>query len=390
LNLIAEIKSDIKKNKRRFLPGGAAPSAAEIDANLVLPVSIDNIDEEERQLVLSTLPGNAERLFLSELDKGLSGAKVYRLVYSIKKHRSKPFVLKIGEAKKIAQEATRTESFATPYIDIADPIVRIGPKRGALIQNFAGVGDRDSLQSLRLFARADAKCDEVVRHLFTRRLSNWYFDKKDRRRSNFTLGTLFKRYLDKGAAHGALYPEQWTNLRGWVRDATGMKWQNSKAVVTQLATRKVNSPRTIVHGDFHAQNILIDDRRECWPIDFAWTDEASSPIVDLVMLECSLKFLGIPRRADLRELFHVEQALATDYCPKASLGKVPYCREITNVLRGVRALRLVARDSFAFTFPDYRASLLMMTHALATHPDLNRPFVLASLQILAGAITADS
>ena len=384
MTLLTVIGEDIKKHKRRFLPG-THPDAAEVGRILAVPVSVDNVDEEDRQLILSTLPRDTRAVYLSELDKGLSGSKVYRLVYTINNRRSKPFVLKLGAVDKIEAEAKRTETLAAPFIEIEEPVVRLGAKRGALIQNFAGLGDRTELQSLRLHARMSEDAGDTIHALFTKRLANWYFP-KDRKDKPVRLGTLFRRYITKGEKHGPLYPDRWTDLRSWVEETTGAEWRSMPPAVKAAAKRTVRSPSTIVHGDFHAQNILVDNKGESWPIDFAWTEDHSSPLVDLVMLECSLKFLGFPRRSDLRELFRIEQELARAYRPKVKTGRIPYCVEIRNVLNAVLALRAVAEEQFAFPFEAYAASLFLMTYALATHPQLNRPFVLASLQILCGSM----
>jgi len=137
-----------------------------------------------------------------------------------------------------------------------------------------------------------------------------------------------------------------------------------------------------VHGDLHSQNVLIDERYECWPIDFAWCREEASPVLDFTMLESSLKFLAFPQRSALRSLIIIEHALAREPFPNIKIGAVPYNTEIGNVLRAVIAIRKFALDEMKIDFIDYRKSLCMMTYVHSTHPLLNRPFVLASLQIL--------
>jgi hypothetical protein len=195
------------------------------------------------------------------------------------------------------------------------------------------------------------------------------------------LGDEFSRYLKKVNVQ-SVYPLNWDSLKSIVEQLTGSEWNNPKTIITKLKRAKVESRSAIVHGDLHSQNILVDQHGEPWPIDFAWCREKSTPLLDFTMLECSLKFLGIPQRADLHDLITLDSYLVKEAIPEPHIGRIPYADLIGNVMKSILAVRRIAIEDHKITFSDYLKALCLMTYCHSTHPKLNRPLVLASLQML--------
>ncbi len=379
-NFANEIIHDVITNKRPFLPGGPC-SESNMRNNLNLPISVAGLTNEESILLLSALPGESSGIYLAPLDKGLSGAKVYSAHYTFGVNkRSRLFVAKLGDRIRVDQESQAIERYAAPHISaLGAPITRLGRTRGLLCQDFAGLSDRASLTSLRLFLRNTKHPSEVIFRLFRERLANWYSDTGTPRA--FRLRDLFHRHLRK-CRKRSLVPVEWTELCRWTRAASRCDWNGVLETIRGLKDATIYSPTSTVHGDLHSQNILIDESEQCWPIDFAWCVPESSPVVDLTMMECSLKFLSVPGRTDIRALLKFENQLCRAYNPRISVGNIPYSVEIRRIYEAIGAVRTIASEDMNISFYDYRKALCILTYSLLTHPRLNLPLVLGSLQIL--------
>lgn len=384
---IEHIVDDAFDNGSGFLPG-KRPTRADVLHNLGKPILMGDLDEEESALLLSALPANAERFTLVPLDKGLSGSKVFQARYERKaRSRSKAFVMKVGPIAKIEREAEALNEIVAPTIlQIGQPIVRRGRTKALLVQSLAALSERSKLESLRNRVRAGDDGPELVERVLRDRLGPWYQPPEPTSR-DFVLGNLFEPYLGKGPEFGKTFPPEWDDLFEWVENDTSCRWDCVRPSVGEAARTTALLRETIVHGDLHTQNILIDGH-ECWPIDFGWTSENSSPLVDLAMLECSLKFLAVPRRCDLRPLLAVEKALARFETALPNVGRTPYGTEVDRVFRTVQAVRRFGLDDLAIPVDVYRLGLLLMTFALASHGGLNTPYVVASLQIV-GSVVQD-
>lgn len=380
------ILDDIDSNHRLFLPGPPRDrtQTAELFGN---PILVGGLTDEEADLMLSALPYGATQLWAEPLDKGLSGSKVFAVRFNLpgQNRRSKPFVMKVGELWKIDRETLATETLAAPLLaGVELPVVRRGELLGMIAQEYRGLRERSNLVSLRNTVRSSPNGSQFIRTILAERLAPWYEASHDPNMTEFTVRELFEPYRSKGPS-GRIddFPPPWSDLHEWVHGATGCTWSLTPERLEELRNELVNSPKTIVHGDLHSQNVLVDQAtNECWPIDFFWTRDDSSPVVDLTMLECSLKFLAIPMRSDLRSLLPVELALTREPMPDTEVRQIPYSDEINRVVRAVSSIRQFAIEDVGLDFTQYQICLLMMTYLLATHPGLNTPYLLSSLQIL--------
>lgn len=367
-----------------FLPG-LRPAEADVAANLNRSVLVDNLSRSEAQLILSTLPREASGFYMRPLDKGLSGAAVFAGRYKLSNGtRSKIFVMKIGDRSKIEREADAILRHVAPVIQgISTPVTRYADGVGLLAQDFAGLGQGAQVRSLREAVRDSDESGAFIDRILRHRLSPWY--SRPTAVSEIELGEVFRWYLTKGptSSHD-LCPPGWEAFPTWsaqrrVASTAPELFEMQK----ELRAQTITTPVGTAHGDLHAQNVLVEDHNnECWPIDFAWTSDQVSLVVDLVMLECSLKFLTIPMRSELGTLEQVELKLQTDPLAVPSVPSMPYSVEIGRVMQAVNAVRLFAVNDLNISVYDYQRALFMLTFALSAHVGLNRPYVLISLRTL--------
>ncbi|WP_284745258.1 hypothetical protein [Amycolatopsis sp. RTGN1] len=378
------IISDIFDNHRGFLPG-AGGRPADVRQQLEGPILLDGLGEEEALLILSILPRTASQIWLAPMDKGLSGAKVLRARYSDEAGRfSKQFVVKVDIARKIDREADAVERLCSPYLPgIEFPVRRRGSHLGLIAQELRGLSIHANVESLRNYIRSTRTGSKIIARLVRERLAPWYEPGIQGGLHPIKLGKLLDPYLAKGAS-SSIFPPEWSDLQDWVEEICQVPWREPGDQVAVMRERSIDVPLSISHGDLHSQNVLVDSTsRECWPIDFAWCRDDGSLVVDLVMLEVSLKNLSIPMQADLREMLRLEWQLCNSYQGVRVPSNMPYATVVKSVLEGVQEVRRFAEES-GISFDHYRSCLCLMTLAHAAHPKLNRPLVLGATQMMLG------
>ncbi len=377
------IIKDIFDNNRRFLPGSDC-TVADVREHFAGQILVDALEHEERLLLLSILPQGPTDIRLEEAEKGLGRSRNFQARYQASGGLSKRFVVKVGEIRKIEREAIAVQRYAAPMIiGTNNPVWRRGPNKAIIAQEFVGLRKNSQLTSLRNAVRDNTAGREYVANLLRDTLSPWFEEAIENGPSPVVVDTLLSRHIKKGGTPEL--PTDWAILNDWVKRISGMAWQPPDERLADLLRRTVQVPLSISHGDLHSQNVLVDPTGRCWPIDFAWCMNESSLVVDLVMLECSLKFLAFPMRADLREMIRLETNLCREYVPAGAVKAMPYSTEVENVLGAIVEVRKFGQEA-GISFQDYLTCLCMMTSSLATHLHLNRPLVLASLQILMGTL----
>lgn len=377
---------DIFDNHRTFLPGPRCDRQQVLD-NFGTPVLYGGLDLEETMLLQSMLPAETTRLWIQPLDKGLSEAKAFQVRYRADDIDSKPYVVKLGPLRKIDREARAVnELVATTILGIGQAVTRRGEKLGLVAQDFASLSEGSKLHSLRERVTDADDGPELLSRLLHERLGPWYEGRSTVK--PFIFRDLFQNYLTKAPDLNDGFPPPWEQLFDFIATSYGCSWDNVAAAIDLSLEYSESLPATVIHGDLHTQNVLVDDLGNCWPIDFAWTRRDSSVLLDLVMLECSLKFLALPARGDLHHLLGIEHSLAAFQTPTPS-SHVPYASEINRVVRCVETVREYGLDR-GISEHCYLMGLILMTLAMTTHPGLNTPYVISSLQIMSGRLLEGS
>ena len=143
--------------------------------------SLDHLDIDgvRRRLIEQAIDGSP-RAYLAPLDKGLSGATVWRARWELPASGavSELHVFKIGATHKLQREHDAIRSIAS-VIDnkVVTPILVSNGDLSLLRQPFSG-GDPGSVDSLKDYLRRceDAKkAVEIIQKLYRQRLRNWHY-----------------------------------------------------------------------------------------------------------------------------------------------------------------------------------------------------------------------
>jgi tRNA A-37 threonylcarbamoyl transferase component Bud32 len=136
-----------------------------------------------------------------------------------------------------------------------------------------------------------------------------------------------------------------------------------------------------IHGDLHAQNILVDADGTIHLIDFAWSCE-NWKAIDFLMLECSLKFLVAPMNARQRDLLVLEELIDFGIPDGACIKHDAhiYGHELKTITAAINKIRRICEErEYIANHADYLRGLVALTGCLASLPLLNRRFLINSL-----------
>ena len=287
-----------------------------MSANAALPtVQLDHLDlgDDERRLICLACP-HAHVVYLAGMDKGLSGSHVWRARWPVGGALSKDHVLKIGPAKKLRREHEAYSNIASA-IDLGSPHMALvefsGSGLAALRQEFAtALGGRSvSLRSAVHELRTPAETASLIDGVFRDRMSRWHFapsgtfDRQEQPLRDALDWWLKRLDLERAADQVGI-----EGVASSIKRHASVTLEELFRLVEALLDRVEPIAVGPIHGDLHAQNILVGSSGEITLIDFGWTSHRWRA-VDFLMLECSLKFLVSPPTARLEDLLLVESLL---------------------------------------------------------------------------------
>lgn len=145
-----------------------------------------------------------------------------------------------------------------------------------------------------------------------------------------------------------------------------------------------------VHGDLHANNVIIDRYRNVRLIDFAWAHSSKHVLVDYVLMECSLRFLLFPNSINPSEQLEVDKILLEADGPER-LAKIDFespngiCyRRLGAILAEIRSQ---AREHISIDcgcgFCEYLAAQFLVLFGQMSFSDYNRLIAARALGLIA-------
>jgi 2-polyprenyl-3-methyl-5-hydroxy-6-metoxy-1,4-benzoquinol methylase len=348
------------------------------------------LDDHSREL-LKQICGKSPWVELAPLDKGLSGSTVLMGRWLLKSGaRSKFHVFKIGCPKKLRRESRAIKSIASKLVSsLSKPDYRVSPDKSRAILSQEFMGDSvSSNRSLRQYiedADNESKVTDILNRIYSE-LIKWApveapptVDTTVRKEFSIWIAKVKKEDFDR-----ALYDLGNIALQESISDKFGLTLSGLESRLRRVFDSKITIQRGAVHGDLHAQNVIIDKDGRISLIDFGWTDVRWRAI-DYIWLECSLKFVVSSPYAILEDLLEMDKLLDDAWNNKSEInttlfdGKM-HAANLKKIASGVSFIRQHARTHLpTLSLQDYRKGLVAMSYALTTVPKLNRTYLIHSI-----------
>jgi hypothetical protein len=329
---------------------------------------------------------------------GNSGA---RLLLGVLSSRM-PLVVKIHDKVKIQKEHQAMKRVANFFRDVnlpAEPAY-YGDK-GALLYWHQGAGAESQLCSSnelrdivfdydepnRLFRHSDNDIVALLRKV-------WHCcgaARDSAKKAPFNYNDEYKRYMRKEAAEAVL-----SCIVGRNRDKQDMLFMGGEVsnpllfINAKCLQQQYFGKIGPVHGDLHANNVIVDGSGSVHLIDFAWATSRRHVLVDYVLMECSLRFLLFPHHVDPIEQLEVDTILLKPDGGKRLAGwdwdspLANYYRRLGIVVDEIRTqARRFQSDSSDRSFLEYLAAQFLVLFGQMSYRDYNRLIAVRALGLIA-------
>lgn len=355
--------------------------------------ALDHLDlEESDRLLIEEAVGGAPTAYLAQLDKGLSGASVWKAQWELKGSRalSDLHVFKIGPSKKLKREYEAIMQVAAPIdSSVGVPFYFRNGGKSLLRQPFSG-GDPHSIRSLKDFVRNAGSAEEAantVRDLYRSRMEMWHSNEKrpSQTLTNQPYGEALDWWLSRVNISDAVELLGRNALETNLKEMHGVSIDDIESSAKSLMMTSDDFVIGPVHGDLHAQNVLIGAGGKIYLIDFGWCAERWRAI-DFLMLECSLKYVVAPRHASVGSLLRLDGRI--DEITKGRItpaigwtNEVLYNEYLDKLAFSIAEIRMAALDFGAVKdHSQYRIGLFLLTLGLTSMPyRINHAFMFHSL-----------
>ena len=163
----------------------------------------------------------------------------------------------------------------------------------------------------------------------------------------------------------------------------------------QFIEHKKNCIVCPIHGDLHANNVIIDNNKNTRLIDFAWAKQEGHFLIDFVLMENSIRFLLFPKYLNLKDQLIIDEKLMSEDVNDAlnyveteikSHLKPYYLR----LLKSIQVIRQCARDvtkknrkKNVYDFNEYLIAQFLVLYGLLKYDDYNINCAVRKLGLLA-------
>jgi serine/threonine protein kinase len=332
--------------KKRLIEETAKSINLGLKINLGRQTELIKGDEDEE--VLRRLFVDASEINVREIARGTRNAAIYLIHARDDKGWRIPIIAKIDWKDAVAatkenfDEYVRGRISEFRYADIER--VAYSTRRAGFLMTPM---DAKDLKPLRTFFRTTSEREvlKAVRNLFSDTLGYWHSRRVE---ASLFLLTEYRRYLqwDREKVEKAIgrYLKEFAGQEEIVLEEPGLTFTNPLYLLDRIEQAQgsylTHTYNVISHGDLSVTNILVDDRQNCWLIDFSSTGE-SHILRDFVELETSVKFDAQPSD-DLEGLCALEAALMA----QRSLGQeLIWSHADPSIQKGFKTVRLLRQQA---------------------------------------------
>jgi len=368
-----------------------------------LVISPTKDPNEEIEKIFKKLFWNFDKIWITPLTPGYSGAGVYIVTPDLGPALARPVVAKIGLKEKIQEEEKNYNKYvkwlsgmrstilmASAYSDSLGGIVYslIGNLMDGRIISFEDYYKENNIDAV----------EEGVEKLFTETCKYWYLRIdtelentleiyiKDLSLDLFKLrqiyDELFSRFIlgNKSIVYKMIATsKKVSNSSNTFDIINAAEWVSTYSLRTPLATRYC-----ITHGDFNKNNIVFDNRGDPWLIDFMFTGK-SCALRDFIRLETTIKFELLNSNINELSYFNFDNALINDMSNQSTNFSTnpAELEELEKAFRAIKKIRALAADRVPADGINYDIGLLIQTiKFLSWNKCNNKNFILISAGLL--------
>jgi hypothetical protein len=325
---------------------------------------------------------------------GFSGAKILLVRFTQK--GGIPFILKIHDKESIKRESIAIQEVKSYYIDtlnIQEPLFY--SNYGVLIYNyFSSDGKLDSKTFEDVIYKekvGEIKPLEIIDLLYSGNIKTAYSEYK-KKKINWLRN--YSWYLRNKKSIKTINIALNHKTTSESIELNGFKLFNPI-----LFLKKFNFNEEIhvapIHGDLHANNIVISDTKAAHLIDFAWAHKKHHVLIDFTLMECSLRYALLPKylctelvyKLD-RQLSIISKPIECHSCPlnnENGLNRIYLCQ----CCKLVTSIRNHAKNTYKnddIFNKHYSFSLYIMLFGLIQYPQYLKDRCIINLGFLSNEI----
>ncbi|MEM9518968.1 MAG: hypothetical protein AAGA37_06600 [Actinomycetota bacterium] len=341
---------------------------------------------------------DAGRALVSPLTRfGFSGAKLYRIYFG--ERDTRPYVGKIHSWRKLNDEHSRSQQVRHHFAVQESTFVDLDPD-----------GDDVNRLTMLLYPLVEGGSDEAGQ---IAELGDIFFDPTNPSGASDALEMVYDSASSPlGRAKPAIKKGEFGEvLERYFRDEDAEASLNSvfgrNETITGFDGIPLTNPMVLrsrlggtydfhhspVHGDLHAQNVLLDRLGNPHLIDYAWADAEGPTAIDYTVMEATIRLMRFPHTCNPSTLIRVQALLNEDF-PRLALGREEALLE-SDPMRStyVRAAKLVDRIRTGFrrvcgntSHDEYLLALFATLYGMVAYRDYPLLPTLHVLNSIAGEI----